>query len=59
MAKEAQGPDMTNGSVHLQFVVSSDGSQPWGIGFAKGVVNMDVKAKVAKLKSPADNFSLY
>ena len=57
MAKAAQGPNLTPNPVDLQFVVSSNGSEPWGIGFSKGVVNMDVKAKVAKLQSPADNFT--
>ena len=57
MEKALHGPTMSHEPVHLQFVVSSNGSEPWGIGFSKGIVNMDVKAKVAKLQSPADNFT--
>ena len=57
LAKEASGPQMSEGPVHLQFVVSSDGSEPWGIGFAKGIVNNKTKAAVAKLRSAADGFT--
>ena len=43
--------------MHLQFVVSGDGSEPWGIGFANGIVNSKTKAAVAKLRSAADNWT--
>ena len=42
---------------NLQFVVSSDGSEPWGIGFANSLVNSKTKSAIAKLRSPADGFT--
>ena len=57
LAKAANGPSMTDGPVNLQFVVSSDGSEPWGIGFARSLVNSKTKAAVAKLRSPSDGFT--
>ena len=57
MAKQANGPTMTSDPMHLQFVVSSDGPEPWGIGFAGGFVNIKTKAAIAKLRSPSDNFT--
>ena len=57
LAKQASGPALTEASVHLQFVVSGDGSEPWGIGFANGIVNSKTKAAVAKLRSAADNWT--
>ena len=57
LAKEASGPALTDAPVHLQFVVSADGSEPWGIGFANGIVNNKTKAAVAKLRSAADGWT--
>ena len=47
----------THEPVHLQFVISSNGAHPWGVGFRNGLVNLETKKQLKGCKSPADGFT--
>ena len=59
-ARTAGGKDSisyTHEPVHLQFVISANGTHPWGVGFANGLVNLETKKQLKSCKSPSDGFT--